>query len=367
MISDSAQRALVIAVAGGLLTGCGSSGQTAANAWAAANALPGASASTGSSRIAMTNALGAVPVRHLNHGRSWMRPDAGKEWLLYVSDASTGTIQIYNYRVKTGKLYGQITGFSFPYGQCIDRHGNVYIVDNDTAKIYEFAHGGTKPIATAHDDFGYPIGCSVDRKTGNVAVANFNGVSSGTGGVDVFAGGLKGSQSYYTDANLNILWPGGYDPNGNLFIQGMDYSGDPKFAELPAGSNQFTLINGLTIAFPGAVSWDGSYITVTDQDYQYNYTTMIYRVTVSGSAATVVGSTHLTDDCYPGTNWMVAVQPFIGGTTRKRNTVVAGNLNCPSREDFFNYANGGTPERTIPAAMAPGDPYGQSVSPPRSN
>ncbi len=154
-----------------------------------------------------------------------MRPDAGKQWLLYVSDASTGTIQIYNYRVKTGKLYGQITGFSFPYGQCLDRHGNVYIVDNETAKIYEYAHGGTTPIATANDDFGYPIGCSVDRNTGNVAVANFNGVSSGTGGVDVFAGGLNGSQSYYTDASLYHLWPGGYDPNGNLFIQGIDYSG----------------------------------------------------------------------------------------------------------------------------------------------
>lgn len=360
MLSNSARRALVIALTGGLLAGCGSSGQTTTNA------LPGALSSAVSGRVAMTNALGAVPVRHLNHNRSWMRPDAGKQWLLYVSDASTGTIQIYNYRVKTGKLYGQITGLSFPYGQCIDRRGNVFVVDNDTAKIYEFAHGGTTPIATADDDFGYPIGCSVDRNTGNVAVANFNGISSGTGGVDVFAGGLNGSQSYYTDGSLYHLWPGGYDPNGNLFIQGTDYSGYPKFAELPAGSNQFTLLTGVTIAFPGAVSWDGSYITVTDQDYQYYYTTMIYRVTVSGSAATVVGSTHLTDDCYPGTNWMVAVQPFVGGTTRKRNAVVAGNLNCPSRQDFFNYANGGTPKRTIPAAIAPGDPYGQSVSPPKS-
>ncbi len=112
-------------------------------------ALPGAQSPASfrvfpdASIIAMTNSIGAVPVRHPNRGRSWILPDAHKQWLLYVSDGSSGTIDIYNYRVKAGKLYGQITGLSFPYGQCVDPSGNVYVVDNDTAKIYEYAHGGT--------------------------------------------------------------------------------------------------------------------------------------------------------------------------------------------------------------------------------
>jgi hypothetical protein len=365
MLSTFKRSVAVIVLAGTVLSGC--TGRPGGS-----SALPiGPSAITAewpnARTIALSNALGMVPARHPNHARSWMRPDAGKQWLLYVSDGSSGTIDVYNYRVKSGKLYGQITGLSFPYGQCVDRHGNVYVVDNATAKIYEYAHGGTTPIATADDAYGYPIGCAVDHASGNVAVANFDSLASGAGGVDVFTGGLGGSQTNYTDANLYHLWPPGYDRSGNLFVQATDYSGYTKFAELPAGASNFILLTGLTIAFPGAVSWDGSYITVTDQDYQYAYTTMIYRVTVSGSNATIVRSTHLTDDCYPGANFMVAVQPFIGGTTRKRNAVAAGNLNCPSRQDFFNYTNGGDPKRTLPEAIAPNDPYGQSISPPKAS
>ncbi|MGC1381016.1 MAG: hypothetical protein WA814_08335 [Candidatus Baltobacteraceae bacterium] len=320
---------------------------------------------TGQARmLAMTTPLGTVPVRQLNRGKSWIRPDAGKQWLLYVSDGATGTIDIYNYRVRVGKLYGQITGLSFPYGQCLDRGGNVYVVDNETAKIYEFAHGGTTPIATASDAYGNPIGCSVDPTNGDVAVANFNGASSGPGGLVVFAGGLDGSQTNYTNSLLYHLYPPGYDPHGDLFVQGTDYSGNDYFAELRKGSGTFDMLSGLTIAFPGSVGWDGSYITATDQDYQYGYTTMIYRLTVSGSAVTIVGKTNLTDDCYPNYDWMVAVQPFVGGP-RRGGAVAAGNLNCPNRQNFFSYADGGNPKRSEPSAIAPKAPYGQVVSPPK--
>ncbi|MFY9664724.1 MAG: hypothetical protein WAL67_16355 [Candidatus Cybelea sp.] len=346
----------VVAVAAvALPTGCGG------------GTTPSAGVLTDPHMIAMTNALGMVPVRHLNRGKSWIRPDAGKQWLLYVSDASSGTIDIYNYRVKTGKLYGQITGFSFPYAQCVDAGGDVYVVDNDTAKIYEFAHGGTSPIATATDSYGFPIGCSVDPTTGNVAVANFDSLASGAGGLDVFAGGLNGSQTNYTNSNLYHLFPPGYDPKGNLFVQATDYSGNKHFAELPTGSSNFTMLTGLTIAFPGSVAWDGHYLAVTDQNYIYYYTTMIYRVTVSGSKVTVVRQTHLTDNCYPYHNYMVAVEPFVTGTARKGNAVVAGNLNCPSAFGFWNYTNGGNPKRTLPSSIGPVNPYGQAVSPPSSD
>ncbi|MFZ0032247.1 MAG: hypothetical protein WAK84_10280 [Candidatus Cybelea sp.] len=316
--------------------------------------------------IAMTNPLGLVPMRHLSRGKSWILPDAGKQWLLYVSDGSSGTIDIYDYRVRVGKLYGQITGFIFPYGQCLDRAGDVYVVDNATAKIYEFAHGGTSPIATATDDYGSPIGCSVDPTTGNVAVSNFSesGSGSGAGGLDVFAGGLSGSQNNLTNSTLYRFFPPGYDPKGNLFVQTMDYSGVKYLTELPAGKTEFTQLTGLTVGFPGSVAWDGSYLAATDQNYQYNYVTAIHRFTVSGSAVTIVRTTVLTDDCAPHYNWMVAVQPFIGGTTRQKNAVVAGNLNCPNRENVFNYTNGGTPKRSLPSPMAPVAPYGQSISPP---
>jgi hypothetical protein len=210
-----------------------------------------------------------------------------------------------------------------------------------------------------------PLGCSVDPTTGNVAVSNFSSPSgSGAGGVDIFTGGLSGSQTYYTNPYLYHLYPPGYDLNGNLFVQATDYSGAVYFAEVPAGQSTFTLLTGLKIDFPGSVQWDGYYLAVTDQDYQYSSTTGIYRVTVSGSAVTVVRTTHLTDDCYPHYNWMSEVEPFVSGTNRRLNAVVSGNLNCPTRYGFWNYTDGGDPKRVIPAGIAPGVVYGQAVSPP---
>ena len=120
----------------------------------------------------------------------------------------------------------------------------------------------------------------------------------------------------------------------------MDYSGAKYLAELPAGKKAFRRLTGLTLGFPGSIAWDGAYLAATDQNYQYNYLTAIHRFTVSGSAVTIVRTTVLTDTCYPYRNWMVAVQPFIGGTTRKKNAVVAGNLNCPNRENAFQLRHG---------------------------
>ncbi|HET6277114.1 MAG TPA: hypothetical protein VFE16_14390 [Candidatus Cybelea sp.] len=314
--------------------------------------------------LAKSTRIGLVPQMHHKNGKSWIRPDAGRQYLLYASDLSKGTIDIYNYRVQAGKLYGQITGLDEPYGQCIDKARDVYVVDEGTSTIYEFAHGGITPIATAVDDFGLPNGCSVDPTTGNVAVSNFSGVSSGSGGIDIFAGGLSGAQEYYTDGSAAFMWPPGYDVSGNLFVEGQNLSGANVLLELPSGTNQFNVISGVSIGFPGGVQRWKTYMAVTDQSYQGGDTTAIYTISLAGSAATIVHTTELTDDCYPSKSNFDAVQPFLNGTTPKKNAVVAGNLSCSNRMDFFNFTNGGNPKRALPSDIAPFDAWGQSVSPP---
>ena len=325
---------------------------------------PPASSSALDLRVAGTNSLGLVPERHFNRRASWMLPGAKQQWLIYVSDGASGTVDVYNYRSKTGKLYGQLTGLNFPYGQCIDGAGNVYVVDNGTAEVYEFAHGGTTPIATVADQFGYPTGCSVNPKNGDMAITNFDSLSSGGGGVVIASGGLSGKQTNYSGTALYRAFPPGYDPAGNLFVQGTDYSGVPSFQELPAGKKAFKPLNGLAVGFPGSVAWDGKYLTATDQNYRFNYTTMIYRITVTSGEVKIAGKTELTDSCYPYHNWMVAIQPFVTGMGDKQNVVVAGNLNCPNRENYFSYTKGGNPTRSIDPSIAPKAPYGQVVSPP---
>ncbi|MGA9274562.1 MAG: hypothetical protein WBV40_09500 [Candidatus Cybelea sp.] len=296
--------------------------------------------------------------------KSWMRPDGGTQWLLYVSDYTYGVVDVYNYK-DPHRLYGQLTGFGSPNGLCADTAGNVYVVDSQTYDVYEFAHGGTTPIAIAQDIYGRPNGCAFDPTTGNLAVTNGYVPPHYPGNVDVFVGGLQGSQTTYSTPVLQSYQPGGYDPSGNFFFEGYNKaSTEGTFLELPAGSSTFTVLSGLTIVQPGSVQWDGSYVAATDQNYQNNAHTAIYRVTVSGSAVMIVRTTVLTDSCSPSGDYTDVAQPFIADTTKKRNTVVGGNIGCNYRVDFWNYAEGGNPKRVVPAKIAPYFPAGEAVSPP---
>jgi hypothetical protein len=57
-------------------------------------------------------------------------------------------------------------------------------------------------------------------------------------------------------------------------------------------------------------------------------------------------------------------QPFIGGTTRKENAVIAGNLDCASRLNVWNYSEGGNPKRSFSPDIVPGTAIGEALSPP---
>lgn len=351
------------ALAGAFLVACNSAGSQSFGGTVSAASRPRLDSAGLARIIALTSPVRNFPAYRPNHRKSWILPDTPRrQYLLYVSDIASGTVDIYNYRARQGRMFGQITGFGFPYGQCIDRSGNVYVVDAGTNTVYEFAHGGTSPIATAPDSYGSPSGCSVDPTTGNVAVSNLAGFGgSAAGGVVIYSGGLSGTQTNYTDPNLNDAFPPGYDPGGNLFVQGLTTSGEPTFVEMPTGSSSFTALTGLDNRDPGSVQWDGSYIAATDQAYHGNRTA-IYRVSVSGSAVTVVRTTILEDDHRPG-NLMFAMQPFINGTTRRLNAVVAGNIARFHAVAFWNYTNGGEPKRSLPEDIAPLWAAGQSVSP----
>jgi hypothetical protein len=291
-----------------------------------------------------------------------MRPGARKQWLLYATDIEAGMVDVYDYRDSAGKLFGQITGFNFPMGDCVDTSGNVYVLDSITpaSTIYKFAHAGTSPIRTLRDAYGGAIGCSVDPRNGNLAVSN-TGRSISSSDIVIYRHASPGPYLYW-DQNLVTVWSPGYDNKGNLFVEGTNASGGAELDELPSGKATFTNISldGATINSPGGIMWDGTYMAATDQNYQGKNITAIYRIQIAGSRGTVVGTTVLTDSCYTSGNHIEAPAPYIKG-----NTVMAGNILCRSRFDFWNYTNGGNPERTLPPAIAPRQGgYGQTVSPP---
>src|SRR5580700_6686174 len=132
--------------------------------------------------IATASQQNAPIARESAHGRSWMLPEAKSEDLLYVSNVYT--ITVYSY--PKGKLVGTLNNFEKPYGECVDAKGNVWITDSSFGKIYEYAHGGTKPIHTVKDPEYVPYGCAVDPTTGDLAVANYSDASDREGNVAVY-------------------------------------------------------------------------------------------------------------------------------------------------------------------------------------
>jgi len=294
-----------------------------------------------------------------------MSPDAGKQWLIYASDADTGTVDVYNYRVQAGKLFGQITGFQAPWGECVDSTGDVYVTDSVAYTVTEFVHGGTSPIKTLSIT-GDPVGCSVDPTTGNLAVSVYYNIPpTGYGGIWIFPNG-SGTPTLYQDPNVANYYSCGFDNRGNLFVEGTHTppSGPNIFDELPKGGTAFTKISlsGGSIASPAGVMWDGKYVAAADQG---SGNTAIYRISISGSTGTIVSTTVLTDTC--AGSYADVVQPWINNTTPRDNVVLGGNAYCRYSFDFWNYAKGGNPKRTLPSGIAPEYGSGQTVSPPTTS
>ncbi len=371
-----AQCAMVGSLTLTTVAGCTSSGSqvpnVAFNAIQQPNVRGGHLPKPSAQMIELTNRAHITPMVHLNRRGSWIKPEVRRmKYLLYVSDEASGTVDVYAYRTKPGRLLGQLTGFQFPYGECTDKSGNVYVADFAAADIVEYAHGGTTPIKTLTDSYGYPIGCSVDPTTGNLAVANFEGVGSTCMGGVVIYEGATGGGTLYQDQDLSYYYPPGYDASGNLYVQGQTANGAAGLAELGSGSADLVTLSlsGATISYPGSMQWDSHYMTATDQSYQGGTLSGIYRISVSGTQASVVDSTVLSDECLKGsTPYNDVVQPFINSTVWPTHRVVGGNLYCTYRTNFWIYVKrhhliGGEPKRSLPYDAAPELAAGQTISP----
>ena len=239
------------------------------------------------------NAIPAAPAVHRDalaapnseRAKSWMLPEAKGEDLLYI--ANVYTITVYSY--PKGRLVGTLKDFYTPYGECVDKTGNVYITDSKFGKIYEYAHGGTTPIHTLKDPGYEPYGCAVDPTTGNLAVANYSDASARQGNLVIYHK-AKGYPKSYIGYGFYYYYYCGYDAKGNLFVDGLNYGGfNFEFGELRKGSHTIDdILLPNTVNFPGGIQWDGQYVALGDGG------TSIYQYAFSGSKATLEGTTTLT-------------------------------------------------------------------------
>lgn len=232
--------------------------------------------------------------------RSSSRQVPQRQALLYLmTDANFAYVADYPngaslHRVSVGT---NLTGT----GICSDKSGHVFMTGYNRGTsvkgyVFEFAHGGASPIATLNTSEA-PSGCSVDPITGNLAVTGtYDGNCEG-GTVEIYAGST-GTQTTYDVSGFVCLTGAAYDDQGNLFVGGgTGLSGLPyAIAELPHGSSEFTSIalnEQITCARGNCdvpLQWDGSHLVITKPTADHK-SPIVYRVQVSGSVGTVVGTT----------------------------------------------------------------------------
>ena len=195
---------------------------------------------------------------------------------------------VYVLTYPQGSLLYKLTDWrAAPVNLCSDAKGDVFVsasTSTESGVIYEFAHGGKQPIATMNNP-GSTDGCSVDPTTGSVAVANyFSPLHQHHSNIAVFGPG-QSSPKIYHQWDLRGFKYCTYDSAGNLFAEAGDRHG-LVLVELPHGSDRFVRVTlNKPIEIPGPIQWDG-----TDLAIGYPKSDAVYRVAVSGSTGTVVGS-----------------------------------------------------------------------------
>ncbi|HMF28826.1 MAG TPA: hypothetical protein VKE42_08645, partial [Candidatus Cybelea sp.] len=157
-------------------------------------------------RFAMSNVAGkGVPATRHPLAKSWhIKPPPGTSGTLWATDLEYGSVDEVAY--PSGTLVGQVTGFSYPYGDCSDSSGNVYVSDFSNEALYEISGGS---VVNSWSSGGEAIGCAVSNQ-GDVSVTNFY-----PGGVKIVAGPHAGSS--YSGPGYD--WPAGFDSNNNLYVE----------------------------------------------------------------------------------------------------------------------------------------------------
>lgn len=341
-ISSSTRYAVGIMLAGALLVACSSG----ASQLAPSTAMQQSAVGLGTNVPQLGRIPGLPPwsvaasAAHRDHGRSWMAPDAKTNDLLYISSSLNGDVYVYSY--PSDNLKGTLTGFSSPAGECVDKSGHVFITSK--SGILEYAHGGTTPIATLKDA-GLAQGCSVDPKTGNLAVTNYSTTSSPQGNVAIYKD-AKGSPTYRTDSKIYNEDSCGYDNAGNLFVDGQDISsGGLRLSEIPSGRTFFRNITlNQTITGAGGVQWDGKHLAVGNN---VEGSGTIYQFAIKGEKGTKVGSTPLKGSSGVMQFWI------------EQARVIGPELG-PNDVGIWAYPAGGSAKKTITGGFD--GPWGATVS-----
>jgi hypothetical protein len=276
--------------------------------------------------------------------------------LLYVSGASDA-VRVFSY--PHGASIATLKFKNKPNGICTGVTGKVFVTTasaSRTGTIYEFEHGAGKPMAEFSDS-GQAVDCSVDPRTGNLAVANAHD-SDPNGAPDVAVYVHKQSPPIvYKDAAFKAILSCTYDDASNLIVQGRTASGSIVLAELPDGASGLKTLSTSQPLEPADgnahVQWDGRGFVAVTIEAKSVLPTYVYRLQLSGYVGIVKKTAKLAR---PGLKrW--TPNSWIYGST------IILPANRGSDLGFWAYPSGGAVKRSI-SNGAPGARY-EAVSPAR--
>ena len=180
------------------------------------------------------------------------------------------------------------------------------------------------PIKTLSVVYSFPSSCAMNS-SGDLAVGILYASGAGGGDVVIFKNASGSGTAYPTPLDEEFF--DGYDNQGNLFADG--FTGDRTgfaLVELPKGASKFeTIATSNTVNFPGSVQWDGTYLTVFDQD-----TNEMYQYTVSGTKATLKGTVSFSGSSDCAQTWIAKGVVYCGDAVNNDGEV-------------FKYPAGGSP------------------------
>lgn len=262
---------------------------------------------------------------------SWMASDATKGNLLYVADPGSQGVLVYSYPPSRYRLVGFLTPPTSPAGECVDAAQHVFVTANNgmgSKGIFEYSHGGTRPIAMLGFPNGYPLNCAVAKGSGDLAVV---GVAVSGSQLAIFKH-ARGKPKLYTLARFG-MFACAFDNGGNLFVDGDAESGQLQFAELPSGGQTFTTITlNQTFHGSGGVQWLGDSVLIGDSSDG-----AVYRFRISGDTGTEIGATTVSGSSE-------VLQFSIAGD---RIVEPSAPLWGPDYVKIFGFPAGGSAKRTL--------------------
>jgi hypothetical protein len=249
-----------------------------------------------------------------------------KTYFQYISNyRGDGLLQFY-YPTLNSSI-GTVNGVGKPLGECTKAlYGTgdktFWVAGSDG--VYKFKVG-TYPAGKLPDSNGV-MSCAMDPNSGDLADVDLGSY------INVYSPGSATPKTYgIGDTGVRPFFCG-YDDKGNLFVDGKDRS-LIGLVELPKGGDTFRRVTLPDIkAEPGAVQYDGKYLTVGDQ-------TTIHQFEVIGLKAEQRGAVSL-DGC------LACWQTWIG-----RGVIFAPDL-TGNTAYVFAYPQGGKPIATLSGSFA---------------